>query len=261
MSKRCKILHIALLLFLLTGCYDSHNMAEHTDESIAPNSTIATLRALSKRDKAVIHNEDIVINGVVTSDDSEGNFYRTLFIEDETAAAEIFVGFYDICAIYPPYSKISLKLNGCATYIENGTLQIGLPSESFSMDKIDYFYTSVVADKYMIRHTGLHHLEAKQLNIAQLGESFCGRLIGLSSLRHAPHTSEDITTIAGYHRYIDGAGNELYVYVSEYANFADIDIPKQIVSIIGILSYKSVGYNIGKQFVVTPRRADDIITM
>ena len=39
---------------------------------------------------------DIVCVGRVTSSDSEGNFYRSMFVEDSTAAVEILLGTYNI---------------------------------------------------------------------------------------------------------------------------------------------------------------------
>lgn len=258
MLQQIKNIAIIALLFALAGCYDSHELPSQSDSITTPNTTIAQLRTLSSRNRAVVHTKDIIIKGTVTSDDSEGNFYRTLYIEDQTAAAEIFIGFYDLCAVYPPGCTIALKLNGCATYIDNETLQIGLPSESYSTYEIDYFYTSAVADRYIIRDSDVQTISGTQINASQLSASLCGRLVTLSSLQHTPLDAEDTATAAGYHRYSDGEGKYLYLNISEYADFADIKLPKQILSITGILSYSSVGYNVGKQFVITPRRADDI---
>ncbi len=260
MLQQIRNIAIVAMLLAMVGCYDSHNLPTPNGDNVVPNTTIAQLRTLSKRDKALTHTKDIIIEGVVTSDDSEGNFYRTLYIEDKTAAAEVFVGFYDLCTAYPPGCTIALKLKGCATYIDNETLQIGLPSESYSTHEIDYFYTSVVADRYIIRNSDVQTISGKEITANQLGVSLCGRLVTLSLLRHQPLDAEEQSTAVGYHRYGDGMDNYIYLYISEYADFADIKLPKQILSITGILSYSSVGYSVGKQFVITPRRADDIIS-
>lgn len=260
MLKYTKILPIIALMFALTGCYDIHTTTNPTQDHTLPNISIAQLRTLSSRDKAVTHTDDIIIKGIVTSNDSDGNFYRTLFIEDDTAAAEIFVGFYDLCTVYPPGCKISLKLNGCASHIEDEILQIGLPNNSYAANYIDYFYTAAVADRYITRDNITNTVIATNLTIPQLNPGYCGRLIQLDNLRHTPHSDEVQGVAAGYHRYCDNAGNCVYLHVSEYADFAEIELPKQTLSIIGILYYSSVGYNVGKQFVIKPRTTDDILS-
>lgn len=256
MLSNRKIALIVLVALLMTGCYDSHNVGNVTECDIKSNTSLSRLRTLSMGEQATTHNADIIISGIVTSDDSKGNFYKTLFIEDGTAAAELFVGFYDLCTVYPPSSQIFIKLNGCATYIDDGTLQIGLPAESYSTGEIDYFQTRVVADKYIIRDTKLHDIQPLQLAVNQLGLSHCGRLVEIGSLLATPSDAEESNS---YFRYCDKSGNYVYIYISEYSSLASLDLPKQILSITGILSYKSVGYGEGKQFVITPRRADDIL--
>ena len=64
--------------------------------------------------------------------------------------------------------------------------------------------------------------------------------------------------MVGYHRFTDSEGLAIFTHVSDYADFANGEIPSSEVSITGILYHESVGMNIGHHYVIRARSANDI---
>ena len=90
--------------------------------SDADFSNIITIRELAERynygsQSAVLINDDVVIKGVVSTDDKPGNFYKSLYIQDETGGMEIKVGRNGLYNEYKP---------GQTIYVKCGNLYVGM---------------------------------------------------------------------------------------------------------------------------------------
>ncbi len=71
-----------------------------TDELPLPTHTISQLKALYKRGGTLI-DKPIVISAVIASDDSEGNLYKSCYIEDETGGMELKFALGNLSSVYP----------------------------------------------------------------------------------------------------------------------------------------------------------------
>ena len=79
------------------------------------------------------------------------------------------------------------------------------------------------------------------LTIAELTPKRCGTLVRIDGLSYTP---EDLTpgTWAGYKRFTDAGGAEIYTYVRNYAGFAGEEVPAgKSCSLTGILQYDDAG--------------------
>ena len=79
------------------------------------------------------------------------------------------------------------------------------------------------------------------LVIPALTESRCGTLVRIDGVRYTP---EDLSaaTWAGYKRFTDAGGAEIYTYVRNYAGFAGEEVPAgKSCSLTGILQYDDAG--------------------
>ena len=121
---------LLLLLLLFGSCYDRHSEPQAEPLPMVANVQIEQLRQLCANGCYNVVS-DIICVGRVTSSDREGNFYRSMFIEDETGAIEIKLGTYNIEAQYPIGLMVAVDLNGCAIMLNNDILQVGLPPQSF----------------------------------------------------------------------------------------------------------------------------------
>lgn len=255
MSIRNIFLTLTLLL-LTTSCYDSHQEPSGNSSHPRPNITIAELRSRASTRPVVVEAE-ATIEGVVISDDAEGNIRRTLFIDDGTAATELMMGRYDLHVHYPLGLRLAFDLQGCAIAITDGVLQIGLKAESYSLSAVDYLYSQVVIDQHT---TSLHEIttiEPYPLSLDNFAEALCGRLVRVGPLQRAPIDERDNELSEGSHRYIDTQGNAIYLVIDPLASFATHTLPEHIGSAVGILSYGSTGYGDGACATLRPRYLSD----
>jgi len=239
-------------LLLCSGCYDTHRTPQTEPDAMLANTKIGALRPLCYGGCYNI-TDSIICVGSVTSSDSEGNFYRSVFIEDNTGAIEVKLGIYNISSLYPIGSKVALHLKGCAIMLDNNILQVGLPPYSYST-YLREFEAQQIIDQHIILSNSIEYVTPRLLSIAQLDTSLCGQFVRLENLYH----SQLYDNKEGYYRFIDNENREIFIYISPYANLFLQQMPDAIVAIQGILYHESVGGESGRQFVIKPRFADDI---
>lgn len=248
---------LLLSVALLCGCYDHHNEPPINGEVLSANCDIAQLYQLCKGDNCHIISSNIVCVGQVTSSDGEGNFYRSMFVEDSTGAIEIKLGTYNIEAQYPVGISVALHLQGCAIMVKENILQMGLPPQSFDTEPRE-FESQVVIDRHIVRGDSTENITPLVCSIASLDTSLCGRFIEVADLQHAP-LSDSCTelSLVGYHRFSDNNENSIFSYINPLATLASMPIPEERVAIRGILFYESVDGK-SRHFVIKPRFKDDV---
>lgn len=255
--KRRLIYIIALLTTILGGCYDSHNEASSSTFYGADNCDIAELQALAQNGCYEV-SRDLICLCRVTSSDSEGNFYRSLVVEDMSGGMEVRLGIYNSFSQYPIGLVVEFHLKGCAVMFDNGVLQVGLPPQEFDALPRE-LESQILLDKHLVRSEIIEVIEPCKCDIASLEGSACGRFIIIEQLQHAPLEGEE-ELLEDYSRFVDDNGNVVFLYVSPHADFAAKGMATSTASIQGILYYENVGKELGKQFVIKPRFADDITT-
>ena len=242
---------------LFVGCYNRHSKTSSTEFDERANLKLGELRSLCAKGLYAVE-WNMVCVGRITSSDKEGNFYRSIVIEDESGAAEIKLGLQNCASQYPEGLMVALHLNNTAIDLENGVVQIGLPPQNFDEKPRDMEAQAVV-DCHIVRSNSVEPTTPLVCNIAGLNVGLCGRFVAVDNLHYAPIEGEDIQPNE-YFRFVDSQGRQIFVYVSSYANFAGLEFSTTERDIQGILYYETVGMNIGEQFVIKPRSKDDIAT-
>ncbi len=244
-----------LILWVTTSCYDSHNDGSKQESSTLVNCTIAQLQHLGQSGCYTV-TEDLICKGYVTSSDSEGNFYRSMVIEDGSGAIEVKLGIYNIASQYPVGLMVDLRIKGLALMVEDGVLHVGLPPHSFDSTPREMEALEVI-DSHIIRGTSVVDIEPLVCDVASLNLSLCGRFVRVENLIYSPLEGFEESN---FYRFIDNRGNAIFIEISQYADFIDIEIPTTELSAQGILYYGSVGRELGKQLIVKPRFKDDLST-
>lgn len=244
---------IIVLLLCLGGCSNPTN--SNGEGGLAENCKIATLRQMCQSGCYTIHS-DMVCVGRVTSSDREGNFYRTLVIEDDTGGVELLLGAYNLASQYPVGLQVYLCLKGLAVAVEGEVVQVGLPPQSFD-DAPRELESQVVIDRHLVRSSSVEPRVAMECELSEINASLCGRFVAIENLSHAPL---DGVEEVDYYRLVDSFGRAIFLYVSPYSEFANLELPSSALAVRGILYYEAVGMGIGRQFVIKPRSKDDIST-
>lgn len=240
-----------------------------------PNLSLSALRELWGGESFEVE-EPLVVGGVVTSSDLAGNFYRTFTIEDETGAAEIMAGLYNLYNCYPVGCRLCVKLEGCGVGVERGVVQIGLMPETYSNYAADYFYSKVLLDGHIVRSGEMVELLPTKVECKDLTEKMCGQLMRIEGLQLLPELEDEnkdeadveegveegveeptIVTWEGYRAFADSAGRVVYIYTSQYATFAAEPVPTEPCDITGILQRGTIAGVEGECFILKMRSEDD----
>lgn len=236
--RRLPLLCMALLL---AGCYDSR-FGERSDgtEPEPVTATIAQLREKYAGETFPVTG-DIVVSGRVNSSDYDENFYRTFCIEEDGAGIEVMAGIDHLHNDFPVGCRVTLRLEGLALGESHGVLQAGRMPAAGSGFATDYLGSKAALDAAVARNgKALDPVTPALLTIGELTPGICGTLVRIEALGYTP---EDLTpgTWAGYKRFTDAEGAEIYTYVRSYARFADNEVPVGRCSLTGILQYDDAG--------------------
>lgn len=256
-----KRLTIVLMLFVLIagGCYDNQSKPSSKEFQESADCTIAELRTFCKNGCYTI-TSDVVCIGRIASSDIEGNFYRSVTIEDESGGVEIKLGTYNIATQYPIGLLVALHLNGTAIMVENGVIQVGLPPLNYDSAPRE-MESQIIIDRHIVRSNSIESITPLTCEIEALDMSLCGRFIRIEGVQHAPLSKDNGEALMeSFHRFVDKEGYALFTYISPYSDFADLELTTSDIAIQGILYHETVGMGIGEQFVIKPRFTDDIST-
>lgn len=232
---------IIALGVLIVGC---NNEITTDDNSTHKRTTpISQLRNQAEAMGAKIITSDIVISGRVTSSDRDGNFFRSLIVEDESGAIEILIKAYDLATTYPEGLLVDLHLKGCAIAYDMGILQVGAKAEEYDYYALDYLETKQVIDRVIHRSTDVKRVEPRRCTIAEIKEEDCGRLVRVDNLTLRHSTSIDTlagmtlndATWQGYALFFDERGDSIAVYTAAEARFATEHIATTPLSLTGIV--------------------------
>ncbi|NPA67299.1 MAG: hypothetical protein GXO50_01690 [Chlorobi bacterium] len=227
----------AAVFFTLSGCVkeDFDTTPEYVTDWVA-NTSIADLKAKYPDVPATI-DEDIIIKGIVVSNDEYGNFYKELFIEDETGAIGIELDDGYLYEKYPVGRLVYVKCKGLSIGSDYGVPKLGL---GLGIDRIN----SALIEDYVDISAGGTPVEPKITDIAELSanngslDSLLGCYIQINDVQF---TDSDTTYAVEGEFYSereieDCSGNTVIMSTSEYADFRDERLPAGKGSIKAILS-------------------------
>lgn len=183
--------------------------------------------------------QDWYIQGQITAEDESGNFYKTLEIQDNSAAIELKVDKSSMYTTFRRGQRIYIKLQGLYLGEYNSYLQIG-SKYAGAIGRIP----SPVADLHFFMDSLPGPLPAaKVLKISEFSEFDLSKLVKLENVQFveagspyavAPPPGSNPTTTS---RNIKDANNNLVIMRnSSAANFSNTKMPKGIGSVTGILS-------------------------
>ena len=195
-----------------------------------------------------------IIRGKVVSSDEAGNLYKTLVIDDGTAAIALSLNHYNIYSVFPYGQEVAIDLEGLYigkyhylmmvggySYTNTGDSTIGFTT----FDKLKYQIIGEPTEIAPINTT------LSTLNKALFDESelikWQSRYVTLSDIEfNEPYTPfVDNTEYSTTNRLIyDASLLQLAVRTSSYCNFRSELTPKGVGSISGILSFYDESWNL-----------------
>jgi len=217
--KPCFI--ILVLVALLSGCKDDLTDSPPLNE---PDGiiTIAELRALYKGQPISFH-DNIAVFATVTMDESSGNIYRNIFVQDETAGINVRM---DFAGNVRNDERVRLALKGSVLGSYNSMLQ--LDSVVFGKNLIQQGDSEKIAPVSVtipdildgMHQARLVRLEDVQFASNEIGRRFANVIDGLSENRTL----------------IDCQNNRIIVRTSPFADFANLTVPAGNGSLVAVVS-------------------------
>lgn len=237
-----RVLFLAILIPGTSGCYDSGFGTpdpEQNDEAVT--EFLTDLRKNFTGSPTVLP-DNVSVEGVVTTSDRAGNFYRTFCVEQDGAALEVMAGIDQLHNDFPIGCQVTLHLGGLTLSESYGVLQVGNRPAAGSGYEVDYLGSQAALEQVVVRRSErLVEPVPAPLTIPRLTPERCGTLVRIEGLLYQPEEELFDMHWSGYRRFVDADGNGIYTYVRSYADFADEEIPSQSVTLTGILQYDAAG--------------------
>lgn len=242
-----------ILCFVLVSCYNVADKPHIYPNLPTATTTIANLksRIVGTHPHAIEH--DVVVVGRVISSDAEDNYYRSMVVDDGTAAVEVMMGISPLAADYPEGLMVALSLDGCYAAYQRGVAVVGCKAPEYESFDVGYLASREAIDRVVARSNDVEVVEPRNVALRELQRADCGRLVRIDGLRVVASSSVD--TLAGesmcdarwrgYALFKDCAGDSVAVYTRDYARYAEKYIPLEEVSLTGIVEWAS--YNGGKE--------------
>lgn len=116
-----------------------------------PTMTILQLKNKYNGTPVTFDNDDEnIITGIVTSSDSTGNFYKSIYIQDETTGIELKLGKNNLYNDYKEGQRIYVKLKDLTIGAYYGQIQLGYKDQSGEYET-SYLEVQSLIDKHVFR--------------------------------------------------------------------------------------------------------------
>ncbi|MFT4203934.1 MAG: DUF5689 domain-containing protein [Chitinophagaceae bacterium] len=257
---------VAALLLFVAGCRKHFDQPpyDNGDPDLEVNATIADIKALYDDAGGAVSSvsEDLIFSAIVVSNDSSGNIYKTLYIEDTTGAINIQIDGSSLYATYPEGMRVFVKMSGLSVGKYNGSYQIGLGvSSTGSVVRI----ASALMTDYVVPGSTGHVVTPVEFdNFTDITDAFQSMLIKVNSVQfsdttayYADSTSQSTSVSTTL---VSCAGDSAVLYTSGYASFAGTKVASGSGSITGIyIPYVSSSGTTTKELKIND--LDDVASM
>lgn len=266
MKKIINLLLIGMVgIFAFTACIDDkfdEPTFPFTDPDIAVNTNIREIKSLLGSGCSTEITDDLVFSAVVIANDSLGNFYKKIVVQDSTAGIEILIDGRNLYGKYPVGRRIFIKAKGLAIGSSKGVIQLaGLVSDC---SPIGILFKDL--DNYIIGGSLNNFVKPKEMKICDYGEFDVSTLVKFTNVQFDGGdlglTFADAVTKSDKSRTLqDCSGNKFTVRTSGYSEFAADTLPSlkgSLVCVLGIYKYDDQAYSC-KYFQGVLRSVDDIV--
>lgn len=220
--------------------------------------SISQLKNLYK-DKTFQIQEDLVLEGYITSSDKAGNFFNILHFQDKpsnpTEGLQIELELRDSHLFFDVGQKIFVKLKGLYLGESNGVFKIGGIFNSFGNRSVGRLPNSVVFEHILLSCESNISIEPTLVTIPELKKSLVNILVSINNVEFSheavgqsfANEKEETERIL-----IDCNDNELILLNSGFSNFQSHTIPAEMGTISGVVVIDKGSY----QLII--RNLDDI---
>lgn len=220
---------------VFTGDYDAPSEYEvYTDEDFDPESfvTIAQLKDMYKTGNPLVIKDDIVIKGQVTTTDREGNFYRSMYIQDSTGAIELKIGKTGLYNSYKQGQWIYVKCKGLALGGYKGMVQLGYEDVSGEYETA-YIDVQLLVDLHILRGMKAEMPEPVVVTDPQdiLSKKYLGMYVTVKGLSWGNEVFCIVYDKNGNSTYLSGSSTGIDSWAFSELGFADyLELNRRLIA-------------------------------
>ena len=195
--------------------------------------------------------EDLVVEGYVISSDKEGNFFNTIYFQDESSnpsdGMQIELELRDSHLFFDVGQQIIIKLKGLYLGKSNDTYKIGGVFTSFGNRSVGRLPKNVVFDHVLVSCEPNNGIEPTLAVISGLNDAMLNTLVVINSVEikqeelgktFAIKEEETLRTL------VDCMDNELVMLNSGYADFQSESLPDKMGTATGLLTKDNNQYQL-----------------
>ncbi|MCB8963661.1 MAG: hypothetical protein H6536_01295 [Bacteroidales bacterium] len=251
----------ALAMITVPSCVDFtyDDIEPRTDStSLSANTTIAELKAQYPGSLHKLNGADsIIIEGTIISNDKAGNFYKSLFIEDGTAAIELKLNKTTLYNDYKLGQKIVVYCNELYLGDYGGQIQLGSMYYNSGVPTISSLEGDVIINKHVFKKgKAINEVAPIEMTPLLLKTSNIGRLVQFNNVQIRDTLSlitgttftyaDKVNQLTINHALTSQTQNyvDLVLRTSGYAQFAGETINTKQGTIVGVLTYYNGTYQL-----------------
>lgn len=240
--KKIHILSLSFLFLLLAGitaCKDNYDRPPLTEpkapEGLMSNITIAQLKQLYKdvKDPTLI-DVDYVLKATVIGNDVSGNIYKQLYVQDNTGGINLGIDYNSLYARYHLGQSLFLKLKGLYIVNYGDQLQIGFDKTQANRIPYEMFDELCFVDGWPTPENAA----AKVITMGDISESLVNTLVQFEGVYFVEGGKVKFSDPKKTTNRIlkDAEGRQIILRNSNYASFANDELPAGVGTVVGVLS-------------------------
>lgn len=230
MKKLFNYLFIGLVSsFIISSCVDNtfdEPKFPFVDPDITTNTTIKELKALHSSGSYEVIENDLIFSAVVIANDSTGNFYKKIVVQDSTAGIELLIDGRDLYGKYPVGRKVFVKAKGLVLGDDNGVTQLGALLSEGTLVAIAFKEVGDIVVGGSLNNS----VNAKEMKIGQFSDDDISTLVKFTNVQFSTGDvgatfADGIAHVDVNRTLVDCSKREFIVRTSGYAEFANDTIP------------------------------------
>lgn len=192
-----------------------------TDPDITTNATVDKIKQVFTNSGVSTITQDLVFSAVVIANDSTGNFYKKIVVQDSTGGIEVLIDGREIFNKFPVGRRVFIKAKDLTIGDYNGLLQLGYAFSEGSVVAIPY----KLIDDFIVGGSLHNEVKPKIVKIGEFNESMVSTLIKFENVEFA-NASLNSTYADGINKVdvnktlTNCSKKEFLIRTSGYAKFA-----------------------------------------
>jgi hypothetical protein len=195
---------------------------------ITATMTIAELKAMHTTGSFEAISTNDVIEGIVIANDSSGNFYKEIIIQDASGGIDLLIEGFNLYTSFQTGRQVFVKLNGLYLGDYNNKIQLGggVDSEG-SINGI----SSTLLDEFVLKGSFNNTVAPIVVTTSQLNDSYQNMLVQLENFEFQSADLGKTYAISGSspqsvnYTLKNCSGQSIVLRNSGYADFANLTVP------------------------------------